>query len=236
MGAIISKIRQTVLLSFMVMILFVGCKKDKDEEPRKWVRSYSNVTLGDQHNVVAGHFFQPSIGSTVALESTTGVEKKLAMMFFTESGGSNTFLTFPANGETAATFGTADIRLFSQNPQGVSYWDNAEMVSGMVYKPASLTTALFDQFQESSDWDEFDQFFKNHNNDAQNLEFKATWRLNPSAGDVLLVQFQGYVRAIICVRNVVPSSDAGGSIRFDAIVEGKEIWEKNENAKDLQPL
>lgn len=235
---IISKTPQSMKSTYGILLLIVffvaGCKKD--DEPRRWVAAYTNVNLGDQANLTTGHFFQPSTGQSVLLENTANVQKTLAMMFFTETGGANQFLTFPANGENASTWGTANIRLFTQNPDGLNFWNHADMVSGMIYAPPSTTTDQFDALMASRDWKAFDDFFTSKNASSPNLEFKAHYRLRPTAGDVYLVQFNGLVRAVLCVRNVVPSSSTGGSIRFDIIVEGREIWENNNNARHLQPL
>jgi len=218
----------------LIAIATAGCKKE--DEPRRWVAAYTNVTLGDQVNVTTGHFFRPSTGESVLVENTPNIPKNLAMMFFTENNGANQFLTFPANGENASTWGTANIRLFTQNPGGVNFWPQSDLVSGMVYAPSSTTVDQFETLFSNPDWKAFDSFFTSKNANSANLAFKPTWRLRPAAGNVYLIQFNGMVRAIMCVRNVVPSSANGGSIRFDIIVEGREIWENNNNAKHLQPV
>jgi hypothetical protein len=218
---------------FFLLIAFTGCEKEK-EKNLEWTVDYSNVVVGDQHNYTSGHFFMPRTGEVVFVENTADIENSLALMFFTEADGRNTFLTFPAHGETASTWGTTNMRHFTKNPSGVNFWTHSDMVSGMIFR-ASMTTDEFDLLKSNLTYKEFNKVFMSKNNGNENLTFRSNYILNPESGNVMLLQLNGLVRAIMCVRGVVPSSPTGGSIRFDIIVEGKEKYKNNSNSKYIQP-
>jgi hypothetical protein len=220
---------------FLVPFLAVSCKKDSSTPSSTgWIASYSNISIGAQDNTTQGNFFKPQTGATVKLENSLTQLQHLGLMFFTESGGANTFLTFPGNGADATTFGTSGIRLFTQANVGINFWPNDSMVTGEIYK-SSLTSLEFDNVVTSKSWSTFDQTFVNANHGDEYLSYKSDYELDPSAGKVYLVQFNGLVRAIMCVRNVVSSSASGGSIKFDIIVEGHTKYAASSSAKYIMP-
>ena len=220
-------------VSLFLLVFVSSCKKD-DDKPKAWVVSYANISIGDQESYNMGHFFKPQTGEVIAVEDTANEEEFLAMLIFTENGGSNLFWTFPADGEAASTFGTSGIRLFTQNPGGIDLWEQGNLVSGMLYKTA-MTTAEYDNLVGLNSWDNFDDIFKENNQANANLSFKLGYELNPESGNVYLIQFDGLVRAIIAIKNVVPSSANGGSIKFDITIEGHESYENNTNAINIMP-
>ncbi|WP_026473647.1 membrane lipoprotein lipid attachment site-containing protein [Alkaliflexus imshenetskii] len=65
--------KKSIIFPLILTLLLAACSKENDE-PRRWVTFYSDVTLGDQHNTVSGHFFQPSTGNSIKVENTEGVE------------------------------------------------------------------------------------------------------------------------------------------------------------------
>jgi len=229
----ISKLLLLQLLMFVFMLS--SCKKD-DSVPSTWVATYSNIILGDQNNHINGHFLKTQTGQTIAVDTALAHQKSLAMLFFTESGGANSFFTFPADGTAASTFGTSANRLFTNSPGGINYWNQAYLNSGMIADGVSMTSVEFDALVSQKDWSKFDEVFKTKNNGLADLSFKLHYTLNPTAGDVYLVQFNGLVRAIICIRSLVTSGASGGNIRFDMILEGKDIYMNNSNANLIQPL
>jgi len=221
---------------FMAVLFFcASCKKD-DVEPANWVASYTNIVLGDQNNSTNGHFLKSQTGEIINFQNALTEQKNLVMLFFTESGGANSFLTFPANGTEASTFGTTDNQLFTNSQGGINLWDQAFLNSGMIHDGVSMTTTEFDALYASKDWTKFNNTYKDKNSGNENLAFKLHYTLNPKVGDVYLLQFNGTVRAIICIRNVLTSGSSGGNIRFDMIVEGRDIYTNNSNAKLIQPL
>jgi hypothetical protein len=226
-----------LVLGCILTAMFFACSKNEDsaEETSSWVAKYENVSLGAQDNYSLGHFFKPQTGESIALANVAGQEQKLAMLFFTESGGQNTFLTFPADGTAASTFGTKDIRQFTQANVGINFWESEKMVSGMIYE-ADMTALEFDHLADGITWGKFDDTFIAQNNGKSDLSYKLSYELNPKAGDVYLIQFDGVIRGIICIRGVVGTSLQGGSIRFDALIEAHDKYEKNKSAKNLMPL
>ncbi|HEX2955645.1 MAG TPA: hypothetical protein VHO70_02365 [Chitinispirillaceae bacterium] len=223
----------TKILSILSLCIFIiSCGED---EPQTWVGCYSSITLGAQDNYSIGHFFKPQTGEVVAVENTAGQEKYLGLMFFTESDGTNSWLTFPADGASAAVFSADKNRLFIQTPGGTSTWPAASIVSGMINK-CSLTSVEFDNLMSTATWGNFDKVFKTNNNNKEYLEYKKNYVLTPESGDVYLAQFNGIVRAIICVKTVVKTGSNGGSITYDIIVEGKDAYSNSSSAKYLQPI
>ena len=221
------------------LIFIASCKSDDPAPvvvPASWVATYSNVVLGDQNNYTNGHFLQPQTGLSIALEDVGTQERTLAMLFFTESGGANSFLTFPADGTKASTFGTSTIRLFTQIDGGINHWNQTTLNSGKIADYISMTPNEFTTLFTAKSWDKFNDAFKANNSDEENLTYKLGYTLNPSVGDVYLLQFNGLVRAIMYVKGVVTSGASGGNIRFDLIVEGRDIYSNNSEANQLQPL
>jgi hypothetical protein len=219
------------LLIFLVIpLLFVGCKKDDPE--RKWIESYSNIIVGAQNNTSIGHFFKPQTGQVVAVENTQDVEKYLALMFFTSSYGNSPVITFPADmGSTPVSIDNN--RLFTQVPGGVDSWPANSLVAGMINK-CDMTTADFDILKSTISWEKFNKAFSDNNNNDENLSYKKEYTLTPQVGEVFLTQFNGLVRAIICIRTVF-SSGTNSTIKFDMIIEGRESFLNNANASCIQP-
>jgi hypothetical protein len=223
-----------VLYILMSCLFVISCGEDEDE-PQTWVAFYSSITLGAQDNYTYGHFFKPQTGEVVAVENTVGQEKYLGLMFFTEGGGVNSWFTFPADGAEAAVYSADENRLFVQDPGGTSTWPAASIVSGMINK-CSLTTVEFDNLVNTATWENFDKVFRTQNNDKEYLEYKKNYVITPESGDVYLAQFNGVVRAIICVKTVVKSGSNGASITFNIVVEGKDAYSNSSSAKYLQPI
>lgn len=220
------------------LIFIASCKSDDPAPvvvPASWVATYSNVVLGDQNNYTNGHFLQPQTGLSIALEDVGTQDRTLAMLFFTESGGANSILTFPADGDYASTSGTSSIRLFTQVPGGINDWNQSTLNSGMIDAHISMTPTEFSELLAAKDWTKFNEAYKANNNGDEVL-VDIVWALNPKAGDVYLLQFNGLVRAIMYVKGVVTSGASGGNIRFDMIVEGRDIYSNNSEANQLQPL
>jgi hypothetical protein len=220
-----------LLIFLIIPLLFVGCKKDDPE--RNWIETYSNVIIGAQNNTSIGHFFKPQTGQVVAVENTVGMEKYLALMFYTSLYGNDPVITFPAD-RGLSNVSTDNNRLFTQEPGGVDSWPVNSFVAGLIYK-CDMTTANFDNLKNSVSWENFNNTFKQNNNNDENLSYKKGYILTPQVGEVYLTQFNGLVRAIICVRTVF-SSGTNSTLKFDMIIEGRESFINNANASCIQPL
>ena len=247
------KISKLLLLQSVLTIALVAssCKKDDPVVdtpvitpvvvtpgtviPTNWLAGYSNITLGAQNNSTYGHFLKPQTGESISFANATAEQKSLALLFFTESGGANTFLTFPANGAEASTFGTKDISLFTQVPGGINYWDQSYLNSGMITVSKSMTSTDFNTLLGTLSWSAFDEAFQKSNNHGANLAYEISYILGPKSGSVYLLQINGLVRALISVKTVVPFGGSGGNIRFDMIVEGRSIYVENSSANLIQP-
>jgi hypothetical protein len=224
-------IMKKLLIFLVIPLLFVGCKKDDPE--RKWIETYSNVIIGAQNNTSIGHFFKPQTGQVVAVENTVGLEKYLALMFYTSSYGNNPAITFPAD-RGSSTVPIDNNRLFTQNPGGVDSWPASSLVAGMI-DICDMTTADFDNLKSTVSWEKFNKAFSDNNNNDESLTYKKGYVLTPQVGEVFLTQFNGLVRAIICIRTVF-SSGTNSTIKFDMIIEGRESYANSISTQYLQPL
>ena len=214
-----------------------SCSDDKTVTDKKWVTAYQNITLGNQKNYTDGHFLKLKTGESVKLENVSGQEESLAFMIFTDYGVNNTYLTFPANAADAATFKTelAANRLFVQPNVGLNNWNSAKMVNGMIYKVSAISAAEFNNLSASKDWNAFDAYFKKANGGEEFLSYRLHYDLEPTAGNIYLLQFNGLVRAILYAKSYVKKADASTAFTFDMVVESREANAKLDLAKNLQP-
>ena len=222
-----------------VIVLTTSCQKsEKAKTSTTWTKTYRNVILGDQKNYQIGHFFKPKTGEVIAVESAQSQQNALAMVMYTEYGNGVLF-TFPGNAYEATGFkdDLAQNRLFTQNPGGMNNWDQSNLNSGEIATAATLdrkmSNAEFETLATGNDWTAFDSKFKEYNGGDPNL-FSITYAI-PNLGDVYLVQLNSSVRAFVYVKNIVPVSANGGSIKFDIVIEGSKAFSTNDNANKLQP-
>jgi hypothetical protein len=238
-----------VALSVATLFTALGaasCEKKETKEPtatdKKWIVTYRDVMLGNQKNYSLGHFFKSKTGEVIPVEQAQGQQKSLSMVMFTEYGD-GVILTFPGNAYDASTFKSEipDNRLFAQNPGGMNHWSPGNLNSGEVTLASydgtinKMTLAEFNTLSASGDWSSFESAFKLYNGGESDLSYVANYVLGPGNGDIYLIQLNNSVRAIIYIKNVVPSSANGGSIKFDIIIEGSDAYAKNPDAEPLQP-
>lgn len=216
-----------------------SCDGGDDPTPteKKWVTAYQNITLGNQKNYTDGHFLKLKTGESVKLENVSGQQEYMAFMIFTDYGVNNTYLTFPANAADAATFKNelATNRLFVQPNVGLNNWATAKMTNGMIYKVTNISAADFSSLVSSKDWATFDTYFKKCNGGQELLSFKLNYDLEPTAGNLYLLQFNGLVRAIMYAKSYVKKADGSTAFTFDIVIESREFNAKLDLAKNLQP-
>ncbi len=199
---------------------------------KRWIVYYAGIALGNQGNNTLGHFLKSKTGESVKVDETKGQEEFLAMLFFTEKGYMK--LTFPADAEKASAYKEFDKNpLFSQQPGGLQSWPAEKMNSGMLYEAKGLDAVEFNKLAKSKDPAHFDQWFRQCNSGDEKLQFKMEYAMNPTGGQIYLVQFNNLVRGILLVKSVKKGDSA--SLVFDLILEGRSDYVDIDLAKQLQP-
>ncbi|HQO50674.1 MAG TPA: hypothetical protein PK939_09615 [Bacteroidales bacterium] len=126
------KTKSLLLLSCFLMaaIIFVSCKKDEDESPKKNI-----ATLGAQDNTTAGGFLSVSTKTVYTMAQASEHQDKVDILcFFEEAGGNNIAIAAPGTGITG---------IFSGN-QAPENWTTKNQT--YFTNPATeITTAQFDQ-------------------------------------------------------------------------------------------
>ncbi|MGE9310519.1 hypothetical protein ACLOAU_02680 [Niabella sp. CJ426] len=189
----------------------VGISSPK-EKTGKYVTLFQDIMMGDQKNTKFGPFFVPSTGQCVDIETANEIQQDVAMVFFSGYAGAM-ILTFPANAKEADLSTSYDeIDIFKED--GMGGWEQENINSGELYK-GSMSNAAFEKLMEDNSWKAFNAAYSN-NMDGQYANYT-----NPSTG-VYCIKFSNSLRALMRVKNVIPKSAKGGSIKFDIIVENKK--------------
>lgn len=227
-------IKTVFLCTLVSFFVFTSCspKDDEDPEARK-ITVYRGITLGSQNaDVTSGNFLNTKTGVSVPLSQVTDkLQANLAMVFFTDYGVNNKYLTFPANMEDAATFKNelATNRLFSTNPGGIKYWTTSNLNSGTITKAYNGSTymdaSLFESVASSGSWDTFSSQYEEYNKSGS-----LNYTLDPKSGNVFSVTINGTVRALLYVKVCNAQS-----ILFDLIIESRAKYSKVENAARIMP-
>jgi len=179
------------------------------EKSGKYVTYYQDIMMGDQKNTKFGQFFIPSSGQCVDIESANDMQKDVAMVLFNGYGGT-LILTFPANAKESDLSSSYDeIDIFKED--GMAGWEQENINSGELYK-GSMSDAAFDQLAETNNWKSFNAAY------ANNMDGMYATYTNPNTG-VYNIKFSNSLRALMRIKNVIPKSGKGGSIKFDIIVE-----------------
>ena len=105
----------------------------------------------------------------------------------------------------------------------------------MIYKVSAISAAEFNNLSASKDWNVFDAYFKKANGGEEFLSYRLHYDLEPTAGNICLLQFNGLVRAILYAKSYVKKADASTAFTFDMVVESREANAKLDLAKNLQP-
>jgi hypothetical protein len=209
----------------------------KNKPAEHWIKVYRDVIMGDQSNATHGPFLQTSNGQVINLENAAKLQKEIALVFFTEYNANYATLTFPGNATAVASYGTDDIAAFTENPGGMNHWDQQNLNSGMITAAASssgqMSQADFNTIASSNDWNTFSKMFRQFNSGASKLSYTSNF-MHVEGNMVYIFQLNNTVRGFIYVKNLVPKSAKGGSVKFDLIVEGGDEF-KSGDAKVLQP-
>ncbi|WP_284464407.1 hypothetical protein [Chryseobacterium sp.] len=183
------------------------------EKSGKYVTYYQDIMMGDQKNTKFGQFFVPSSGKCVDIETAKDMQKDVAMVLFNGYGGA-LILTFPANAKESDLSSSYDeIDMFKESEGGMESWEQENINSGQLYK-GSMSDAAFDKLVDANNWKSFNAAY------ANNMDGMYATYTNPNIG-VYNIKFSNSLRALMRIKNVVPKSGKGGSIKFDIIVERK---------------
>lgn len=184
------------------------------EKSGKYVTYYQDVMMGDQKNTKYGPFFIPSLGQSVDVETADEMQKKVAMVLFSGYGGA-LILTFPANAKESDLSSSYDeIDMFKENEGGMGSWEQENINSGQLYK-GSMSDAAFEKLAETNSWKAFNTAYSNA------MDGMYSTYTNPNTG-VYCIKFSTSLRALMRIKNVIPKSGKGGSIKFDIIIESKK--------------
>ncbi len=209
-----------------VASLFASCKKETTEpnnsnEPRRWLKVYNNVILGDDKNTAEGQFFNTRTGAVVKLADAASVRSQLSLLYSVTYGGA-TYMSAPATLDAADPYNTEDDAdaepIYSAPGAGIASWSAADKNSIMLHLE-DMPSSEFDALAGSS-WTAFDAAFKKYNDGEADLSFAAD-AVAPDAGDVYLIQINGSLRCIMQVQTS-SFSQADGFVKFNLIVEGRE--------------
>ncbi|UIR57549.1 hypothetical protein LZQ00_06945 [Sphingobacterium sp. SRCM116780] len=181
------------------------------EKSGKYVVYYQDIMMGDQKNTKFGPFFVPHTGHCVDIETANEMQGDVAMVFFSGYGGAM-ILTFPANAkESDLSTSYDDIDMFKED--GMGGWEQENINSGELYK-GSMSDLAFEKLMEDNSWKAFNAAYSN-NMDGQYANYT-----NPTTG-VYCIKFSNSLRALMRIKNIIPKSTKGGSMKFDIIVERK---------------
>jgi hypothetical protein len=210
----------------------------KNKPAEHWVKVYRDVIMGDQSNTTYGPFLQTSNGQVITLENASKLQKEIALVFFTEYDGNYATLTFPGNATAAASYGTDNIAAFTENPGGMNHWDQQNLNSGLVTSAANssgdMAATDFNAVAASNDWNTFSKMFRQFNSGSSKLSYTNNY-IHIESNMVYMFQVNNAIRGFIYIKNLVPKSAKGGSIKFDLIVEGGDEF-KSSDTKVLQPV
>ena len=236
-------ILQGMLIAFAIvtgycMAAFAQQKAAPKNKPAEhWIKVYHDVIMGDQSNTTYGPFLQTGNGQVISLEHAARLQKEIALVFFTEYGANYATLTFPGNATAAASYGTDDIATFTENPGGMNHWDQQNLNSGMITTAGNssgdMSGADFNTVAASNDWNTFSKMFRQFNSGSSKLSYTNNY-IHVEGNTVYMFQVNNAIRGFIYIKNLVPKSAKGGSIKFDLIIEGGDEF-KNSDAKVLQP-
>lgn len=227
---------------------FAACNKTESPTPTAnshWVKVYKDVILGDQDNYNVGQFFKSENGEVVALEQGKSQAKFLTMMYFTGYGNAP-YLTFPGNGLSTGDLLIDENRLFYEPNFGIISWPQADVNTGEITRAAKgfidgtsqvnfMKPEEFNTLIATLTWEAFIAKYKAYNSGVEDLSFESNYVLVEN-GAIYLIQLNDYVRGIVYVKNVISDGgSAGGSLKFDIILEGREAYEKNKSSEYIQP-
>lgn len=202
-----------------------------------WIKVYHDVMMGDQANSSIGQFLKTSDGQVVSVEDAHKFQKEIGLVFFTEYNANYATLTFPGNATAAASYGTDDIAVFTETPGGMNHWDQGNLNSGMITTAMTseqqMSSSDFNAVASSNDWNSFSKMFRQFNSGSGKLSYTSNF-MHLEGNTIYMFQMNNAVRGFIFIKNLVPKSAKGGSIKFDMIIEGGDEF-RGTDSQALQP-
>jgi len=214
----------TKLSSFLLgaAILMASCSKKNDDPvttPQRWMKSYSNIILGDDENSTQGQFFNTRTGQVVKLQDAAPVRNQLSLIYSVTYGG-NAYLAAPANLDEDDPYDNDEGPIYNAPGAGINFWTASEKNS-MEISLCNMTGAEFDQLAGTATWQAFDNAFRKNNSGEADLSFTSNSILDPDAGAVYLIQLNGSIRCIARIITTSPDQSAG-YLKFNMVVEGRD--------------
>lgn len=200
-------------------LTFSSCSKSDGDSntatPRRWVKTYSNIVIGDDENDAEGQFLNTRTGQVVKLRNSASVRSQLSLLYSVTYGGAS-YLTAPANLDAEDPYNTDRGPIYEAPGLGILDWSSNELNSIELYH-CDMTAA---QFGQISDWKSFDNAFRINNDGEPDLS-AGNSIMGPSAGQIYLLQINGSLR---CIAQVITASNSQttGFIKLNIIVEGRE--------------
>ncbi len=237
------KLFTTKLILLASAILLLSCDKTATPDPKpddkKWIVVYKDVMLGDQNNTSIGQFLKTQTGTVFSIDNAFSEQGTMSMVYFSEYGNNRLYLTFPGNAYGEAYSKESETNnLFDRPTVGLNHWDAANMNSGEISLAATMEQDMsrseFDALASSLNWKEFDSKFREYNSGDADLSNVAAM-ISPGNGDVYMLQLNNAIRAFIYIKNVIPGGSAGGSVRFDMVIEGGSVYNSDPETKRINP-
>lgn len=227
-----------IIVGFCIATYAQNKKATLTKKPaERWIKTYRDVMMGDQSNNTHGQFLKTASGEVVPIEDADKFQKEIGFVFFTEYNANYATLTFPGNAAAAASYGTDDVGVFTEKPGGMNYWEQGNLNSGEITIAATsdqeMSQVDFNTVATSNDWNEFSKTFRQYNSGSGKLSFTNKY-VHVAGNTVYMFQLDNTVRGFIYIKNLVPKSAKGGSLKFDMIIEGSNEYDNNA-AKILQP-
>lgn len=214
---------------------FAQQKSTDKKKPEHWIKVYQDIVLGDQSNSKYGPFLKTATGQAVSIEDADKVQKEIGLVFFTEYNGNYATLTFPGNATAAASYGTDDIRVFTEDPGGLNHWEQEHLHSGYITSAATsekqMSQEEFNDIAAGKNWAGFTKTFAQYNSGSGKLSYVSNF-VHVELNTVYMFQLNNTVRGFLYVKNLVAKSAKGGSMKFDMIIEGSDAYG---DSKILQP-
>lgn len=223
-------IKLTTACFLGVALLLASCSKNDDPiMPRRWVKTYNSITIGDDENTAEGQFLNTRTGAVVKLRNSAAVRSQLSLLYSVTYAGW-AYLTAPANLDAEDPYNANQGPIYNAPGLGILEWKSSEMNSIEVYL-CNMTSSAFDQLSNSNSWQAFDNAFRSNNGGDADLSAPNS-ASSLSVGEVYLMQINGSLRCIVQVLSV-SNSQTNGFITLKMVIEGRE--DMGSSGKALMP-
>lgn len=216
-----NKQTKVAALLLLAALCLGSCTKEDDEPitPRRWVKVYNNITLGDDENSSEGQFLKSRTGQVVKLQDAAPVRSELVLVY-NVTYGNTSYLSSPADMDAADPYEPYEGPIYNAPGAGIDFWASNEKNSVEMHTVA-MPAAEYDQLANGSNWQNFDAAFRKYNDGDADLSFTAHEIYNPGVGEVYLIQINASLRCIARV-TAASSSQTTGFLSFKLIIEGRE--------------